>query len=62
MRGDIADHARQLLFQIRLRGLQQLTECLRDFSIALNMNRTAANGAFRRRTGETQECERRTGE
>ena len=45
---------RQLFFEIRLRLLQQLAEGLCDLSVALDVNRPAANGGFRRGARKTQ--------
>jgi hypothetical protein len=37
---DVADDARQLFLEVRLRRLEQLTERLCDFGVALDVNRS----------------------
>jgi hypothetical protein len=49
MSGDVADNAGQFFFEIWLRLFEQFTECLRNFCITFDVNRTAAYGGFRRR-------------
>ena len=59
MRGDVADHARQLFFEIRTRMREQLAEGLRDFGVTLDVDCTGADRGFWFRTGEPQERQRR---
>ncbi len=61
MRGDIADHAGKLLFQIRAAVTQQCLELQRYFRIARKVDRTVANRCFAVRTAELHERQQRTG-